>query len=641
MQLSRYLDLYLTETQEHLRGLDRSLLRLEESGDAAALEEAFRSVHTIKGMSASMGFGAVADLAHELEDRLDGVRQGRTRVDRDLIDALLEGADRLGRGVDAAVATQQGGAEPEADEAVPESDARGAPAAAAPPRRRRVADAPDGSKLIVRVHFHRDAPLIAARATLAIRNADGVAPVLATDPKEPGDAFDGELTLFVGGEPQQEQLGAAIRAAGEVASVNFEELTEEKIADARARAAAAKLGAAGVPGAVEHAERRGRFLRVELRNLDHLADGIAELAIVQRGIMAAIAEEGAEDRLDELHARASHLVQELQTGILAVRMVPVREMFDRFPRVVRDTARRMERLVDFRIEGHGIELDRTILDEIADPLVHLLRNAIGHGIEPPAERVAAGKPEQGTLTLIAARERSRVLIRVIDDGRGVDRKAVRLRGIEMGLLPPDAPAELDDRELLRVLSAPGLTTAESVTAVSGRGVGLDVVAERVRALGGSLDLRSTAGSGSTFDIRLPLTLTIAQALRVQVGDEDYVIPLTHVAEAVAIRSGMSERAGGSEVLRLREEVMPLLRLDARLGMRVNDASAAAVVIEVGERRTGLVVDRLVGREQIVIKEFDTAKGTLPIFSGATLLADGTPALVLDPVSVTQGGFVHG
>ncbi|HUF12785.1 MAG TPA: chemotaxis protein CheA [Longimicrobiales bacterium] len=640
MQLSRYLDLYLAETQEHLRGLDRSLLRLEESGDAAALEEAFRSVHTIKGMSASMGFGAVADLAHELEDRLDGVRQGRARVDPALIDALLEGADRLGRGVDAAVATHQGGVEADEAEAVPASDARVTPAAAPPPRRRRVADAPDGSKLIVRVHFHRDAPLIAARATLAIRNADGVAPVLATDPKEPGDAFDGELTLFVGGEPQQEQLGAAIRAAGEVASVDFEELSEEKIADARARAAAAKLGAAGVPGAVEHAERRGRFLRVELRNLDHLADGIAELAIVQRGIMVATTETGAEDRLDELHARASHLVQELQTGILAVRMVPVREMFDRFPRVVRDTARRMERLVDFRIEGHGIELDRTILDEIADPLVHLLRNAIGHGIEPPAERLAAGKPERGTLTLIAERERSRVLIRVIDDGRGVDRKAVRLRGIEMGLLPADAPAELDDRELLRVLSAPGLTTAESVTAVSGRGVGLDVVAERVRALGGSLDLRSTP-RGSTFDIRLPLTLTIAQALRVQVGDEDYVIPLTHVAEAVALRPGMSEQAGGSEVLRLREEVMPLLRLDARLGMSVNDASAAAVVIEVGERRTGLVVDRLVGREQIVIKEFDTAKGTLPIFSGATLLADGTPALVLDPVSVTQGGFVHG
>lgn len=636
MQLSRYLDLYLTETQEHLRGLDRSLLQIEETGERSALEEAFRSVHTIKGMSASMGFGQAADLAHELEDRLDAVRQGRAQIDRELIDALLEGADRLGRAVDSGVA-QQGGLGEAGTEG---GDARSAVARSVLARRRRVADAPDGAKLIVRIHFHREAPLIAARATLAIRNADRIAPVLATDPKEPGDTFDGELTLFVGGAPEQGPLDAAIRAAGEVASVDFEELNEEKIAEARARAAAIKAAAAGVPGAVAHGERRGRFLRVELRNLDHLADGIAELAIVQRGISAALAQ-GAAERLAELHSRASHLVQELQTGVLAIRMVPVREMFDRFPRVVRDTARRLERLVDFRIEGHGIELDRTILDEIADPLVHLLRNAVGHGIEAPAERAAAGKSERGTLTLIAERERSRVLIRVSDDGRGVNRALVRRKAIELGMLPHDAPAELDDPELLRIMAAPGFSTAEVVTAVSGRGVGLDVVSERVRALGGSLDLRSTPGRGTTFDIRLPITLAIAQALRVQVGTENYVIPLTHVAEVVQIRAGMSERVAGAEVLRLRDEVLPLLRLGVQLGNGADGSNAAAVVIEVGERRTGLGVDRLMGREQIVIKEFDTAKGTLPIFSGATLLADGTPALVLDPVSVTQGGAIHG
>ena len=639
MQLSRYLDLYLTETQEHLRGLDRALLRIEESGEQAALEEAFRSVHTIKGMSASMGFAAVADLAHQMEDRLDAVRQGKAAVDRDLIDMLLESNDKLARAVDAAVAQQQGGL---ADETLAEGDARATPATpGGPPRRRRVQDAPDGSKYIVRIHFHRDAPLIAARATLAIRNADRVAPVLASDPKEPGDTFDGELTLFVGGEdPSQDALATAIKAAGEVATVEFEELNPEKIEQARARAAAAKAGAVGVPGVVAPGERRGRFLRVELRNLDHLADGIAELAIVQRGIAAAKAA-GAQERLDELQARAAHLVTELQTGVLSMRMVPVREMFDRFPRVVRDTARRLEKLVDFRVEGHGIELDRTILDEIADPLVHLLRNAVGHGIESPAERVAQGKPQRGVLWLVAARERSRVLIRVSDDGRGVNRAIVRRKGIEKGLLPNDAPIELDDRELLRVMSTPGFSTADEVTDVSGRGVGLDVVAERVRALGGSIDLRSLPGQGTTFDIRLPLTLTIAQALRVRVGLESYVIPITHVAEAVQIKKGMSERVGGADVLRLRDDVMPLLHLGARLGIDANAASAAAVVIEVGERRTALGVDVLLGREQIVIKEFDTAKGTLPIFSGATLLADGTPALVLDPVSVTQGGAIHG
>ncbi|HEX6590052.1 MAG TPA: chemotaxis protein CheA [Longimicrobiales bacterium] len=639
MQLSRYLDLYLTETQEHLRGLDRALLRIEESGEQAALEEAFRSVHTIKGMSASMGFATVADVAHQMEDRLDALRQGKLEVTRELIDELLEKNDRLSRSVDHAVAQQQSGVA----EAV-ESDARTTATPGAPPRRRRVADAPDGSKFIVRVHFHRDAPLVAARATLAIRNAERVAPVLATDPNEPGDAFDGELTLFVGGdEPSTAALEAAIKAAGEVATVEFEALDEEKIAEARARVAAAKAGAAGVPGVVAPHERRGRFLRVELRHIDHLADGIAELAIVERGIEAA-RKTGATERLEELLSRAAHLVNELQSGVLAVRMVPVREMFDRFPRVVRDTARRQEKLVEFRVEGHGIELDRTILDEIADPLVHLLRNAVGHGIESPAERVAAGKPQRGVLRLVAERERSRVLIRVSDDGRGVNRSVVRRKGIERGLLAPDAP-QLDDRELLRVMSTPGFSTATEVTDVSGRGVGLDVVTERVRALGGSIDLRTAPNEGTTFDIRLPLTLTIAQALRVLVGGESYVIPITHIAEAVQLKAGMSERVGGADVLRLRDDVMPLLHLGARLGAGAGTSSgagsAAAVVIEVGERRTALGVDVLLGREQIVIKEFDTAKGTLPIFSGATLLADGTPALVLDPVSVTQGGAIHG
>ncbi len=636
MQLSRYLDLYLTETQEHLRGLDRALLRIEETGEQGALEEAFRSVHTIKGMSASMGFAAVAELAHQMEDRLDAVRQGRATVDRDLIDMLLESHDKLARAVDVAVSQHQ----ESVDEPLAPGDKRAA-TPGAPPRRRRVQDAPDGSKFIVRIHFHRDAPLIAARATLAIRNAERVAAVLATDPKEPGDNFDGELTLFIGGvDPSQDALDAAIRSAGEVASVDFEELNEEKIAEARARAAAAKAGVVGVPGVVAPGERRGRFLRVELRQLDHLVDGIAELAITQRGLSDAL-EEGRLDRVIDLRSRSDHLVSELQMGVLAMRMVPVREMFDRFPRVVRDTARRQEKLVDFKVEGHGIELDRTILDEIADPLVHLLRNAVGHGIEPPAERVAAGKPERGTLTLVAERERSRVLISVSDDGRGVNRTAVRRKAIEKGLLPHDAPTELDDAEVLRILNSPGFTTADQVTDVSGRGVGLDVVTDRVRALGGSIDLRSTPGQGTTFDIRLPLTLTIAQALRVQVAGENYVIPLTHIAEAVQIRQGMSERVAGGEVLRLRDDVMPLLHLGARLGAGTGAGSAAAVVIEVGERRTALGVDVLLDREQIVIKEFDIAKGTLPIFSGATLLADGTPALVLDPVSVTQGGAIHG
>lgn len=651
MSLSRYLDLYLTETQEHLRRLDRGLLDLEETGERTGLEAAFRAVHTLKGMSASMGFSEVADLAHAMEDRLEALRQGRSDATPELIDQLLAEADRLRAEVDRA-------AEGQAVDRRDRSRAANA-VGTATERRRRAADAPDGTVLIVRVWFRSDAPLVGARAVMAVGRIREMAGVRGFDPPELDDTFRGELTVFLAEQPDRRALEAAIRSAGEVQVVAFGEPGQEdedhaaadralrgasssdeadqKVAESRPGGPAEPPGGESADG-TQAALRRRRFLRVDLKQLDNLADGIAELAILQRGIALA-SERGEAERLAELESRAAHLVGELQSDVLEVRMVPVGEVFDRFPLAVRDAARRLERQVDFRIEGHGIELDRAILDEVADPLLHLLRNAVGHGIESPEARVAAGKPERGRLTLSAERERSRVLIRVSDDGAGVDRERVLEEARARGLVD-EATERLDDEELLRVVTTPGVSTAEHVTDVSGRGVGLDVVAERVRALGGALDLGTSPGQGTTFSIRLPLTLAVAQALRVGLAGERYVVPLTHVAEALELEDGMSARVKGAEVLRLRGQVMPLLRLGTLLGLE-QPGEGAAVVVEVGERRTALAVDALMGREQIVIREFDAARGTLPVFSGATLLADGTPALVLDPVGVTQSGRTHG
>lgn len=631
MQLSHYLDLFLTETQENFRRLDRGLLDLEETGELEGLEEAFRAVHTIKGMAASMGFQRAADLAHELEDWLDGIRQGRRRIDSELIDTLLATVDVLRGEIDHAVDSQRSAAGSTAETTAVDVT----PAVARPVRG---LEPPEGTRILVRVEFRADAALPGVRAAMALRNVEPVAQVLGSDPAEPGPEFDGELVIFLAGEPDLDDVEHAIRSAGEVERVLLETSQSEATGAAPERASPESVPKPRRSERATAAERRGRYLRVDLRHLDSIADGIAELAIVQRGVQLAAAA-GAAGRLTELQDRATHLVNELQTDVLSLRMVPVGEVFDRFPRVVRDAARRLERQVEFRIEGRDIELDRAILDEIADPLVHLLRNAVGHGIEPPEERVAAGKPEKGRLTLSAEREQSRVLIRVEDDGRGVDRQRVLRRAAETGVLDPDADVP-DEQGLLRLMTTPGFSTVDEVTDVAGRGVGLDVVADRVRALGGSLDLRSKPGEGSTFSIRLPLTLAVAQGLRVTVGGESYVIPLTHVAEAVDLIDGMTARMKGAEVLRLRDDVMPLLRMGGVLGLKGGKENAA-VVIEVGDRRTGLGVDGLEGREQIVIKKFDTAKGTLPVFSGATLLADGTPALVLDPVSVTQGGIRNG
>jgi two-component system chemotaxis sensor kinase CheA len=299
--------------------------------------------------------------------------------------------------------------------------------------------------------------------------------------------------------------------------------------------------------------------------------------------------------------------------------------------VVRDAARRTGKDVALEIRGEEIELDRAILNEIGEPLVHLLRNAVDHGIEAAPARKRARKPARGRIVLEAERERSSVRIVLQDDGAGVDRKRVVARAKAAGLLAPEASPDLPDEELFRLLSSPGFSTAEQVSDVSGRGVGLDTVVSRIRALGGAVEMHSESGRGTRFSLRLPITLALVRALRVRVGGEDYAIPLTHITEAVALTG--TEREHGRERVAVREERLPLVRLREVLQVRGPGQETAAVVAELGERRAALAVDELVGHEQILVKSFDPSPGTLPVFSGATLLEDGRPALVLDPLSV--------
>jgi two-component system chemotaxis sensor kinase CheA len=336
---------------------------------------------------------------------------------------------------------------------------------------------------------------------------------------------------------------------------------------------------------------------------------------------------------------AARLVSDLQSEIMTMRMVPVWQVFDRFPRLVRDAARQLGKDVNFVVEGKEIELDRSLLDEIGEPVVHLLRNAIGHGIESPAARVAAGKPRSGRLVLSAARDRAAVLIRVSDDGRGIDRSRVLARARALGLVD-EGVREVDDDLLFRLIAQPGFSTADEVSDISGRGVGIDVVQSKARALGGSVELRSVPGEGTAITIRLPITLAIVRALLARSGTECYALPLTHVRETMEYGDGVVQHVAGRRVLVLRDEVLPLL--DLRDVVRQEDAAGAdgagreIVVIERGERRSGLVVDELIGQQDIVVKQFDAARDGLALFSGATILADGAPALIMDVGSLFDG-----
>jgi len=387
------------------------------------------------------------------------------------------------------------------------------------------------------------------------------------------------------------------------------------------------------------AQRQQRHVRIDLRRLDSLMNLIGEL-VITRGRLQQIAGSADQTALQETVTQASRLIGDLRDEIMTSRMVPVWQVFDRFPRLVRDASRALRKQVEFAIEGKDIELDRSMLDEIGDPIVHLLRNAVDHGIETPDDRLRAGKPAAGRLVLSATRDRSAVVIRVTDDGRGIDRDKVLSRAKTWGLVEL-AKTELSDDELLRLVSRPGFSTAEQVTQTSGRGVGVDAVYTRVRSLGGAVDIKSVPGQGTTVTLRLPLTLAIVRALLARVGQEVYAVPLTHVSETVELHPEVRRTLRGKEVLVLREDVLPLLRLRSLVGLPDDAASRPTghgqleqvVVVEVADRRAGLVVDELAGQQEIVVKQYDAVRDGLKIFGGATILSDGSPALIVDVSSV--------
>jgi two-component system chemotaxis sensor kinase CheA len=581
MDVRRFADLFAAEAGEHLRLLNRAVLALESSGSTASLEEAFRSVHTIKGLAATMGYRRVTTLSHTLEDLLDELRAGRTPLDERMIDGLLKRADAL----EAAVAVASAGGD------------SGEPS--------------PGAVRLAHVRLRRDAQLKSARALLVVRAAERAGFLAGHEPATFDDDFDGNLLLRLVPGADESAAELALRAAGDVDSVAFD--TE----------------GAAVEAPEPSATTRTQHMRVERRRLDDVAEGIGELSVLYTRLEPGVAN-GSNVALNRIGA----VLAELQRAVMAMRMVPLAEVFDRFPRLVRDGARALGKDVELRIEGGDIEVDRGVAEEVREPLVHLLRNAVDHGIESAEERARVGKNVRGKLVLRVARERSSVRIDVIDDGAGVDAERIVARAKDKGLLRPDASAaSLSTEALFRLLSSPGFSTAERVTEVSGRGVGLDAVVTRIRALGGAIDMSNNPGGGTTFTLRLPITLAIAQALSVRIGGEDYAIALTHVREAVELDGIVIPAAGGRQAVQLRDEVLPLIRLRHVLRIETDGEERAAIVAEVGERRVALAVDELVGREQILVKSFDAPVGTLRVFSGVTLLADGRPALIVDPISV--------
>jgi len=664
---NRYAELFLTESQDNLSAINHALLELERSPAAREPVGAlFRAVHTVKGMSATMGYTVVAELSHELETLLDLVRRGEQPVTASLMDTLFAAADVLeqaiemsvsGRGEDMdasgtiaalrdAAAAARGAPSPEAPAAPkPKARARGKRHAAS--RKPAPAEPPaDDASLTIHIVQEPETPMRGVRALIAVERARTLGTVTAVTPPADtlqDDAFDGRFTLRVATAAPDDEIERVIRSAGYVAEVRIERRSARPGAPAVGEQAHPPNGNGGAPNgrptplsagrASELAPaRQHRHVRIDLHRLDTLMNLIGEL-VITRGRLQQLALTINDAALTDAVTQASRLVADLQDGIMTSRMVPVWQVFDRFPRVVRDAARALGKQVDFVIDGQEIELDRSLLDEIGDPIVHLLRNAIDHGLETAEARTHAGKSPTGRLSLTAARDRSAVVIRVTDDGKGIDRDRVLARAQELGLME-SGKSELSDDELIRLIARPGFSTARQVTDISGRGVGIDAVHARVRALGGTVDIRSTKGQGTSVTVRLPVTLAIVRALLARVGDETYAIPMTHVNETVHLERDTVRQVKGRDVLVLRDDVLPLLHLRDVVRLPKRDARGGQVVVlEVADRRAGMVVDELTGQQEIVIKPFDSVKDGLSVFSGATILGNGVPALILDVSSL--------
>jgi two-component system, chemotaxis family, sensor kinase CheA len=620
--LSKYAELFRTESVEHVATMNRLLLVLEtDAAHSEAVEGLFRAVHSLKGMAAAMEYGAVAELAHVMESVLEGLRSGARVAEPRLLDALFRGVDALEAGV---AACPVSGSPPLLASAAAEL--------------RAVADGEvETHQLRVRAVVSADAALPGARAFMVLRRARELGRIDELAPPEPElllPTFGGELRFRLTTGSAADTLREQLLRVGELATL--------EVVDEKSAASGIDVVPAAVPEPADGAEMppaaHRRPVRVDAADLDAVMGRVGELVVLRDRLVSAAASR-AEAATAEPAGAAARLINELRDDVLRMRLVPVREVFDRFPRLVRDAAQRLQKKVEFGVDGDGLEIDRALLDRIGDPIVHLLRNAVDHGIELPEERLARGKPEHGRIRLSAGRERDWIVVRVADDGRGIDRERVVRKAVEMGLLH-GAAEHVTDAAISDLITRAGLSTSERVTELSGRGVGLDAAATEIRSLGGSLDCASDPGSGTTFTLRFPASVGLIRALLVACGGHRYLVPLSCIAETAEIRpSDLDERRGGRTMIH-RGETVPLIDLGAMLAgatevLRPTRQWLPVVVAEVDARRVAVQVDASLGHQEVVTQRFAASRGTLPVFQGAGILPDGEPALILDMAALVR------
>ncbi len=672
MDVNQYMGMFLDEAREHLQALNRCILELEVSPENhQLLDEIFRSAHTLKGMSATMGFHDIAEITHEMENVLDLLRKGQQQVTSGIIDLLFKCLDFLEQLVEAIVSgaavqldtvglvtrLREAAAGKVADAKPAAVEAAVVPSAAETVMETShvdlneidqhvidVADQKGLNAFEITVTLSEGCLLKAARAYLVFNALEDFGDIIKSVPEVDEiekDNFDKSFTVVLVSAEETDRIQQAVMAISEVEQVAVKGLAAGSPAAEKANApvqAAAKepgtedTASSVVATTVVHKSKVSQTVRVDTDKLDSLLNLVGELVINKTRLDQIGSTHRLHDLVETIEAM-DRITTDLQSVVMKVRMVPIGQVFNRFPRMVRDLARDLAKEINLVIEGEETELDRTVIDEIGDPLVHLLRNAIDHGVESPRERTAAGKPPAGEVRLVARQEGNNVVIEVIDNGKGMDSEVLKRKAVEKGLLTQVEADRLDQSEALKIVFLPGFSTAQAVTDVSGRGVGMDAVRSKIESLGGNVEVDTRLGQGSRFTIRLPLTLAIIQALLIALGEEKYAIPLSAIDSTIKVNMSDIKTIQNREVILLRGSVIPVVRLEHELQVPEKtgqeNEELYIVIVQIGERRAGFLVDELIGQQEIVIKSMGTLLGGIRCIAGATILGDGQVALILD------------
>lgn len=695
LDFEQYIDIFLDESKEHLQNLNQCLMTFENNKENfETINEIFRIAHTLKGMSATMGFETIASLTHKMENILDGIRSHKLQADQAVVDILFEGLDILEEQIKS---IESSGKEKKIDitDIIARLEIMENPKKSEPSIKKEEVKIIDTNKdneeekakinlkisaedmesisavseemqkdgfniYKILVSLEPNCMLKAARAFLVFKTLESNGEIVYSDPSSDDiedEKFDLEFTLLYSTKIEEDKIKNLILDISEVKSVvteifnlervgndlqnavnenDIQEVSNKDKADSEVsvRSDSPKSSDASGESAAKK-NKTGKTVRVDIDRLDNLMNLVSELIIVKTRLEDDEISSDAQN-MTEAVEYLERITTNLHDAVTKVRMVPVERVFNRFPRMVRDLSRELNKEIDLFMSGEETEVDRTVIDEIGDPLIHLIRNSLDHGIEIPEERLKKGKSEKGTVSLIAYPDGNTVVIEVSDDGAGINIPRVRDKAISKGIITAEQARDMEDKNIAELIFDAGFSTADKISDISGRGVGLDVVKTKIEALGGNVEIETQENSGSSFVIRLPLTLAIIQALLVVIGNEKYAIPLNNIKEITDINKNNIRFIEKKEIVLYRDKPLALVRLSSILDCDVQPELAeemTVVIVKKGDKELGLIIDSLIGQQEIVIKSLGRYLNFVKEIAGATILGNGGVALILDTNSL--------